>query len=170
MSSIKYTSTKNIIYDVSTQYINNKIIVVLERKENENNLQYKNEYEFNFLKERLKPLYYFETAKAFNECLLKNIKEKTLIIEEVYQNIIKTKWIIITGNKKQEKCFIILLKLTEEEQLSIIFASSNPQAKIINKLIKENLDLCWGVNFISNFVSEDKKNLDMNMFFLIKRV
>ena len=157
-TSNNYTSEGKINYLVSIQYTKEKITLIMQKKEEKNNLEYKNEYEFDFFKERLKNLYNFVNIKAVKECLQKNIKEKTLKIEEIYQNIIKTKWKIVTEDKK-EKFFILLLNLVEEKKLSIIFASSKGQAKIINKSIQEQLDLCWGDSYVSNFVSENKKIL-----------
>ena len=163
-SSTYYTSKGNYNYLVSSYYTEDKIILTMQKQEEKNNLEYRNEYEFDFFKERLKNLYNFEKIEEVKDCIQKNIKEKTLIIEEIYHNIIKTKWTIIAEDKKKVKSFILLLNLVEKKQLSIIFASSNPQAKIINESIKEQLYLCWGENYISNFVFENNKLGDEFVF------
>ena len=95
-SPINYASKNNIKYLVLIQYTKDKIIILMQKNEEKHNLVYKNKYEFYIFKERLKNLYNFENIELLIECLKKNITEKTLIIEELYQNIIKTKWKIIT--------------------------------------------------------------------------
>ena len=135
--------------------------------------KYMSNYLLEDLNAKLSKLIQFKTIEDFKAHLIKNIKEKQLILKSPYKNVINSVWKIFPLSKEKRQTFTLISSLDTNKSISLFFysdyASSEKVVKeidnsiIIKKLITKNEEKTYTNYFYDHWLIE-------NMFFLNKNV
>lgn len=126
-----YAKRTNIKIEMQTE---NTVIINVEI----NSQKYESRYDIDFLNYKIRSLNHFKNSSLFYTCLIDNIKEKKLKIENQYEKTVNTIWKIDPKNPKKQDSLTLVLYQIDFYKLSLFFFSNlNKANEIIDYISKQ---------------------------------
>ena len=147
-----------------------KKIKISFTNQSSSDLEYTSEYQLDELNERFGKVIHFKEINVFYQCLIDNIRKKSLIIKPPYKNIITSIWKIFPIQKTNQTFTLMFSKLFNKN-ISLIFYSNYTISEEVVKEIERQLEINQKSKFEDNFYSKITYDsyFIQNMYFLLNK-
>ena len=163
-SRFSYVSQEdNQQYEIYSKYDEKKLTLYIEG----NGHQFSSDYLLESLNEKFRKIIKFKTMDEFLNCLNLNLKNKTLILQAPYKNVITSKWKIFPNSNNSKIFSLISTESFDKSVISLIFNSSLDNSSNFVKEI-EKIGGLKSINNYNNIVHYGHWLIE-NMIFLNKK-
>ena len=147
-----------------------KKIKISFTNQSSSDLEYTSEYQLDELNERFGKVIHFKEINVFYQCLIDNIRKKSLIIKPPYKNIITSIWKIFPIQKTNQTFTLMFSKLFNKN-ISLIFYSNYTKSEEVVKEIERQLEINQKSKIEDNFYSKITYDsyFIQNMYFLLNK-
>ena len=146
-----------------------KKIKISFTNQSSSDLEYTSEYQLDELNERFGKVIHFKEINVFYQCLIDNIRKKSLIIKPPYKNIITSIWKIFPIQKTNQTFTLMFSKLFNKN-ISLIFYSNYTKSEEVVKEIERQLEINQKSKIEDNFYSKiTYDSILQNMYFLLNK-